>query len=93
MADVNHWKIVNDPMFPACLAWFKDRHEASKGTTSKAEPSTRGMTLTTTLPSATGSSSQGAPTSDADEVKKQVHNILGQIFALRVETVQEMGFI
>ena len=90
VADVNHWNIVNDPVFPACLAWFKDKHE---GTTSKAGPNMRGVTLTTTLPSATSSSSQGTPTSDADEVKEQVHNILGQIFALRVETMQEMGFI
>ena len=47
----------------------------------------------TTLSSATGSSSWSAPTSDANEVREQVHKILAQIFALKVETVQEMGFV
>ena len=93
VADEKHWNILKDPMFPACLVGFKDRHETSKGTTSQAGPSTRGMTLMTTLSSATGSSSQSAPTSDVNEVREQVHEILAQIFALKVETVQEMGFV
>ena len=93
VTDEKHWNILKDPVFPACLAGFKDRHETSKGTTSQAGPSTRGMTLTTTLSSATGSSSQSAPTSDVNEVREQVHKILAQIFALKVETVQEMGFV
>ena len=53
----------------------------------------RGMTLTTTLSSVTGSSSWSAPTSDVIEVREQVHKILAQIFALKVENVQEMGFV
>ena len=93
VADKKHWNILKDPMFPACLAGFKDRHETSKGTTSQAGPSTRCMTLTTTLSSATGSSFQCAPTSDVNKVREQVHEILAQIFALKVETVQEMGFV
>ena len=93
VADEKHWNILKDPVFPACLAGFKDRHETSKGTTSQAGPSMRGMTLMTTLSSATGSSSQSAPTSDVNEVREQVHEILAQIFALKVETVQEMGFV
>ena len=28
-ADPYHWNIVNDPIFPSCLAVFKARHEAS----------------------------------------------------------------
>ena len=28
-ADANHWNIMNDPIFPSCLAAFKVRHEAS----------------------------------------------------------------
>ena len=28
-ADPHHWNIVNDPIFPNCLATFKVRHEAS----------------------------------------------------------------
>ena len=93
VADEKHWNILKDPMFAACLVGFKDRREASKGTTSQAGPSTRGMILTTTLSSATGSKSQSAPTSDVNEVREQVHKILAQIFALKVETVQEMGFV
>ena len=93
VADEKHRNILKDPVFPAFLAGFKDRHETSKGTTSQAGPSTRGMTLTTALSSATGSSSQSAPTSDVNEVREQVHEILAQIFALKVETVQEMGFV
>ena len=93
VADEKHWNILTDPVFLACLVGFKDRHEASKGTTSQAEPSTRDMTLITTPSSATGSSSQSTPTSDVNEVREQVHKILTQIFALKVETVQEMGFV
>ena len=29
IADPHHWNIVNDPIFPNCLATFKVRHEAS----------------------------------------------------------------
>ena len=93
VADKDHWNILKDPVFPACLADFKDRHEAPKGTTCGAGLAKKGMTLTTTFPPATSFSSPMAPTSDADGVKEQVHEILSQIFALRVETVQEMGFI
>ena len=28
-ADPNHWNIMNDPIFPSCLAAFKVKHEAS----------------------------------------------------------------
>ena len=93
VADKKHWNILKDPVFPACLVGFKDRHETSKGTTSQAGPSTRGRMLMTTLSSATGSSSQSAPTSNMNKVREQVHKILAQIFALKVETVQEMGFV
>ena len=29
VADPHHWNIVNDPIFPNCLATFKARHKAS----------------------------------------------------------------
>ena len=29
-ADPHHWNIMNDPIFPSCLAAFKVRHEASQ---------------------------------------------------------------
>ena len=28
-ADPHHWNIVNDPIFPSCLAMFKARYKAS----------------------------------------------------------------
>ena len=51
-----HWNILNDPVYPACLEGFKNRHQASqtsqaKGSTSKAGTSEKGVTLMTTLPS------------------------------------------
>ena len=39
-ADANHWNIVNDPIFPSCLAAFKARHKASLA--SEAATSTGG---------------------------------------------------
>ena len=39
-ANANHWNIVNDPIFPSCLATFKARHEASLA--SEAATSTGG---------------------------------------------------
>ena len=29
VADEEHWNIVNDPIYPACLATFKSRHQRS----------------------------------------------------------------
>ena len=93
VAHEKHWNIVNDPMFPACLEELKTRHEASKRTTSQTGPSARGTTLTMGPSSVVGSSPQSAPTSDAEELREQVQEIMAQIFALRVQTVQEMGLV
>ena len=93
VADENHWNIWQDPMFPSCLEEFKVRHKASSTSQGVKSSSQAGSTLTTTLTSATGSGPQGVCTLVADEVRDQVHEILGQIFALRVETIQEMGFV
>ena len=93
VAHEKHWNIVNDLMFPACLEDFKARHEASKRTTSQTGPSARGTTLTKGPSSVVGSGPQSAPTSDAEEVREQVQEIMAQIFALRVQTVQEVGLV
>ena len=29
IADTHHWNIVNDPIFPSCIATFRVRHEAA----------------------------------------------------------------
>ena len=93
VAHEKHWNIVNDLVFPACLEEFKTRHEASKRTTSQTGPSARGTTLTMGPSSVVGSGPQSAPTLDAEEVREQVQEIMAQIFALRVQTVQEMGLV
>ena len=93
VAHEKHWNIVNDPVFAACLEEFKTRHEASKRTTSQTGPSARGTTLTMGPSSVVGPGPQSAPTSDAEEVREQVQEIMAKIFALRVQTVQEMGLV
>ena len=62
-------------------------------TTSQTGPSVRGTTLTVGPSSVAGSGPQSAPTLDAEEVREQVQEIMAQIFALRVQTVQEMGLV
>ena len=51
------------------------------------------MTLEMTLPLATSSRPPTTSTLDEDEIEDQMQDILNQVFALRLETVQEMGFI
>ena len=57
-ADANHWKIVNDPIFPNCLDKFKARHKASQASGAAKltrRPSSHGESSTPTheLPLAT----------------------------------------
>ena len=40
VADDRHWNIANDPIYPACLAGFRKRHEASLATKSVKKPGT-----------------------------------------------------
>ena len=50
-ADPHHWNIVNDPIFPNCLATFKARHKASLASgaaTSTCGASSRGGSSTPT---------------------------------------------
>ena len=94
VADEGHWNIVNDPIYPACLEAFRSKHKASQVEESAKKPGMgrESLTLETTLPSATSSKPQSTSTSD-DEVREQVHEILHQVFALEIETMQEMGFV
>ena len=57
VADDKHWNIANDPIYPACLAEFRKRHEASQANKSVKKPGTGGgsPTLAMTPPSATSS--------------------------------------
>ena len=98
VADDGHWNIVDDPIYPACLAEFRKRHEASQA--SQASKSVqksgtgRGSPMhAMTPPSAT--SSKPPPTSvlGNHEVMELVRDTLDQVYALRLKTLQEMGFI
>ena len=98
VADDRHWNIANDPTYPACLAEFRKRHEASQASLankSVEKPGTGGgsPTCATTPPSATSSKPPPTPVLGDCEVMEIVHDTLDQVYALRLETLQEMGFI
>ena len=42
VVDDGHWTIANDPIYPACLAEFKKRHEASQANKPVEKPGTGG---------------------------------------------------
>ena len=93
-----HWNIVDNPIYPACLAQYRKRHETSPDPPaykSDKKPGTEGgsTALEMTLPSATSSRPPITSTPDDNEIEDQVQDILGQVFALRLETMQEMGFV
>ena len=66
VAAEDHWNLLMDSAFPAWLAKFRQRHEASKRRTPEAEQPATGMTFTTPFTPATDSSSQPAATSETD---------------------------
>ena len=94
VADDGHWNIVNDPIYPACLAEFRKR-QASQANKSVKKPGTGGgsPTCATTPPSATSSKPPPTPVLGDHEVMELVRNTLDQGYALCLETLQEMGFI
>ena len=95
VADDGHWNIANDPIYPACLAEFRKRHEASLANKSVEKPGTGGGSPThaTTPPSATSSKPPPTPVLGDRDVMELVRDTLDQVYALRLETLQEMGFI
>ena len=98
VADDGHWNIANDPIYPACLAEFRKRHEASQAslaTKSVEKPGTGGgsPTCAMTPPLATSSKPPPTPVLGDCEVMELVRDTLDQVYALCLETLQEMGFI
>ena len=95
VADDGHWNVANDPIYPACLAKFRKRHEASQANKSVKKPGTGGgsPTRAMTPPSATSSKPPPTPVLGDCEVMGLVHNTLDQVYALHLKTFQEMGFI
>ena len=97
-ADDGHWNIMNDPIYPTCLEGLRRRHESSQA--SKANKSAKGSgtgggspTCAMTPPSATSSQPLFTPTLGAHEIRGIIRDTLDQVYALCLETLQEMGFI
>ena len=97
-ADDGHWNITNDPIYPACLEGFRRRHKSSQApqANKSAERSGTGggsPTCALTPPSSTSSEPLPTHTLGAHEVREIVRDTLDQVYALHLETLQEMGFI
>ena len=97
-ADEEHWNITNDLIYPACLEEFRRKHKSSQA--SQVNKSVKGPgigggspTHVMTPPSTTRSQPPPTPTLGAQEVRGLVRDTLDQVYALRLETLQEMGFI
>ena len=98
VADPHHWNIVNDPIFPNCLATFKVRHEASLASGAAASTggaSSRGGSSTPIqeLPSATWPQPPPTPPLEWQEVDTRVTEIMDQVHDLHLQLLQEMGFV
>ena len=97
-ADDRHWNITNDPIYPACLEGFRRRHESSQASQASKSAKRSGTgggspTCAMTPPSATSSQTLFTPNLGAPEIRGIVHDTLDQVYVLRLETLQEMGFI
>ena len=97
-ADSHHWNIVNDPIFPSCLAAFKVRHKASpaSGTaalTGGASSRVESSTPTQELPLATWPQPPPTPPQEWQEVDTRVTEVMDQVHDLHLQLLQEMGFV
>ena len=97
VADGEHWNwnIADDPI---CLAEFRNRHEASRASQANKSVKKSGTgggspTLAMTPSSATSSKPPPTPALGDREVMEFVSDTLDQVYALHLETLQEMGFI
>ena len=98
VADDEHWNITNDPIYPACLAEFRKRHEASQASQANKSAKKSGTgggspAIAMTPPSTTSSKPPPTPALGDHEVMELVHDTLDQVYTLCLETLQEMGFI
>ena len=97
-ADINHWNIRNDPIFPSCLDKFRARHEASQAsgaTKLTRRHSSHGESSTPThkLPFPAWPQPPSTLMLGWHEVDEKVTEVMDQLHNLHLETVQEMGFI
>ena len=97
-ADDRHWNVTNDPIYPTCLEGFRRRHESSQASQANKSAERSGTgggspTCAMTPPSVTSSQPLLTPTLGAHEIRGIVRDTLDQVYALCLETLQEMGFI
>ena len=97
-ADSHHWNIVNDPVFPSCLATFKVRHKASLASGTAASTggaNSRGGSSTATpeLPLAVWPHPPPTPPLGWQEVDTRVTEAMDQVHDLHLQLLQEMGFV
>ena len=98
VADPHHWNIVNDPIFPNCLATFRARHEASlasgkAASTGGASSQGGGSTPLQELPSATWPQPPPTPPLEWHEVDKRVTEVMDQVHDFHLQLLQEIGFV
>ena len=98
VADDKHWNIANDSIYPAWLAEFRKKHRASQASQANKSVKKSGTgggspTLAMTPPPATSSKPPPTPALGDHEVMELVRDTLDQVYALHLETLQEMGFI
>ena len=90
VADDGHWNVANDPIYPACLAEFRKRHEASQASLANKSVKKTGTgggspTHATTPLSATSSKPPPTPVLGNREVMELVCDTLDQVYALHLE--------
>ena len=93
-ADSEYWNITNDPIYTACLAEFRRRHESSQASQANKSVQKSGMgggspTRAMTPPSATSSQPPPTPALGDHEVMELVRDTLDQVYALCLETLQK----
>ena len=98
VADDGHWNVTNDLVYLTCLADFRRRQEVSQVSQANKSAKKSGTgggspTHVMTPPSATSSKSPPTPALGDHEVMELVCDTLDQVYALHLETLQEMGFI
>ena len=99
IADPCHWNIVNDPIFPSCIATFWARHEATlaSGTATMgggASSQGGGSTPLQELPSASWPLPPPTPPPlEWQEVDQKVTEVMDQVHDLQLQLLQEIGFV
>ena len=97
--DEGHWNIVNDPIYPACLDQFRERHEAaSKNPTSQQfqVPDVSQMFGPMATPSDSTVPTPTLPSTlplGSEDVNRIVQETLDTFHDLGIEAIQGMGAI